>query len=520
MANLANHLYEQARQRAGKRALVFAGREYTFADIAAEVRCLAGGLSAAGIGIGSRVGLLMSPGVEFIAFEQAIFVVGAIVCPLNTFYRDRELAYSLESLELEYLIAGREYLANLPDLDSPAAATLKAVFVPGLEAAHEGRVLRSANGLREAGCSIDVPVSLEPDAIGIMLNTSATTGKAKGVMLSLANIQANYDATPEWLGITESTVTMCALPLYNTFGLNQGINAIMVTGATMVLMPRFDAGACIRAIEHYRCTFFPAVPTMLQKLLDHPDVSRHDLSSIQRILTGGAPVPTSLLERIHKVFGTHVVVLAGYGLTEATALVSLDRIEVDTAGKLLRPKSIGKVLPGIDMRICRDDRSWADANEVGEICVRGPNIMRGYFRRHDDTGRVLVDGWLHTGDLGYIGVDGYTYLVDRKKDLIIRGGQNIYPVEIEEVLYHHPAVGEAAVVGSPDEMFGEVPIAYVALKHNATVTAEELIGRCQQELSHFKVPVAVRFLAELPKGPTGKILKRALVPDPTGISNT
>jgi long-chain acyl-CoA synthetase len=511
VANLADHLFDQERKRAGKRALIFEGREFSFADIADRVRRLAGGLSAAGVGVGSRVGLLMSACPDFIAFEQAIFTIGAVACPLNTFYRERELAHAMASLELEYLIVGREFLSNLPDLRAPEAATLRAVFVAGLEPHREGGILSSADRLADSGVSIDRPVPLEPSAIGIMLSTSATTGKAKGVMLSLANIRANYDSTPEWLGLTDSTVTMCALPLYNTFGLNQGINAIMVTGATMVLMPRFDAASCLRAIEKYRCTFFPAVPTMLQKLLDDPDAGNHDLTSIKRILTGGACVPAALLERIRAALGPDVVVMTGYGLTEGTALVSLEHAQLDGADKLLRPKSIGKVLPGMELRIFDENGLPAETGKVGEIGIRGPNVMLGYFKCPEETARVLVDGWLHTGDLGYMDADDYAFLVDRKKDVIIRGGQNIYPADIEEVLYQHPAVSEVAVIGAADELLGEVPVAYVALRRVGGATAEELIARCKQELSHYKVPAAIRFLPELPKGPTGKILKRALV---------
>lgn len=511
MANLADHLFDQERKRHGKVALIFQGREFSFAEIAGRVRRLAGGLSSTGVRVGSRIGLMMSACPDFIAFEQAIFTLGAVVCPLNTFYRERELAHAMASLELEYLIIGREYLGNLPDLQAPEAAALRAVLVAGLEPQEETAILLSADRLADSGVSIDRPVPLEPSAIGIMLSTSATTGKAKGVMLSVANIRANYDLTPEWLGITESSVTLCALPLYNTFGLNQGINAIMVTGATMVLMPRFDAGSCLHAIEKYRCTFVPAVPTMLQKLLDHPDAGNHDLSSVKRILTGGASVPAALLDRIRSALGPDVVVMTGYGLTEGTALVSLEYAKLDSAGKILRPKSIGKVLPGMDMKILDDRGLLAETGQIGEICIRGPNLMLGYFKNPEETARVLVDGWLHTGDLGYTDPDGYTFLVDRKKDVIIRGGQNIYPADIEEVLYQHPAVSEVAVIGVADDLLGEVPIAYVALRRVGGATAEELIARCKKELSHYKVPSAIRFLPELPKGPTGKILKRALV---------
>jgi long-chain acyl-CoA synthetase len=345
-----------------------------------------------------------------------------------------------------------------------------------------------------------------------MLNTSATTGKAKGVMLSLANLRANYDSTPDWLGLDSATVILCALPLYNTFGLNQCINALMVTGGSMVLMQRFDATQCVEAIERRRCTFFPGVPTMLQKLFDHPKAPKHDLSSISRIMTGAAPVPAALLERVHAFMGPDTIVMTGYGLTEGSAIAALERIELDAAGKVKRPKSIGKPLPGIELRILREDGGDAAPGEIGEICMRGPNVMLGYYNMPQDTSAALAGGWLHTGDLGMFDAEGFAYIVDRKKDIIIRGGQNIYPAEIEEVIYHFPGVREVAVIGAPDAALGEVPVAYIAMKPDEKVSAEALIVHCKEELAYFKVPTAVHFLPELPKGPTGKILRRALRP--------
>jgi len=285
---------------------------------------------------------------------------------------------------------------------------------------------------------------------------------------------------------------------------------LMVTGGTLVLMPRFDAGGCIDLIERHRCTFLPAVPTMLQKIFDHPDTANRDLRSVKRIMTGGAPVPAALMERIRRAIGPETIVLTGYGLTEATALVTLDKIEAQPDGRLARARTIGRVLPGMQLCILREDGSEAGLGEVGEICLRGPNIMRGYFQMPADTAAALAGGWLHTGDLGYLDEAGYAYIVDRKKDIIIRGGQNIYPADIEEVIYRIAGVREVAVVRREDDTFGEVPVAFIALAPHAAVSADEVIAHCKAELAYFKVPAAVHFLPELPKGPTGKILRRGL----------
>jgi long-chain acyl-CoA synthetase len=350
------------------------------------------------------------------------------------------------------------------------------------------------------------------ETLAFMLHTSATTGKAKGVMLSIGNIEANYDRTPAWLGLSHNDRILCALPLYNTFGLNQCINAMMVTGATLILLPRFDVVEVLRAMQNHHATFFPAVPTMLQKLLNHPQARQYDITSVKRFLLGAAPVPAPLVESVYEAVGRDAIVMTGYGLTEASALVSLDQTALDSDGNLLRPKSVGRPLPGIEMKVVDDAGSELPNGVVGQIVIRGPNIMQGYYRQPDETAAAVIDGWLQTGDLAVTDADGYFYVVDRKKDLIIRGGQNIYPADIEEQLYSHPAVAEAAAVGRADEVFGEVPEAYVALKPGRVTTSEELMNLCKSELAYFKVPKHIFILNELPKGPTGKILRRELRP--------
>lgn len=509
MANLADHLFRQARERGDKVALVFGEQSWTFAEMADRVRAVAGGLAAEGVATGAHVGLLVTARPEFIFLQQALFALGATVSPLNTFYKESEILHVVESCDLDHLVIAAEFIDRMPPAGEAGTETLRNIIViDPFDAGADARLVAHADGAPIAG-----PVDLADDAIGLMLNTSATTGKAKGVMLSLANIRENYDRSPGWLGLDSDTVTLCALPLYNTFGQNQCINALMVTGATLVLLPRFDAMQCIEAIERHHCTFFPAVPTMLQKVIDHPEAPQHDITHIKRIMTGGAPVPAALLERIYGTMGADTVIITGYGLTEGTALATTEEIVLDAEGKVRRPKSIGKPVSHVELRLVTEDGRTAGPGEVGEICLRGPNVMQGYYKRPEDTAAAIVDGWLHTGDLGIVDDEGYYYIVDRKKDLIIRGGQNIYPADIEEILYQSPAVAEAAVIGLPDDLLGEVPFAYVALKPGASATSEELIARCKQELAQYKVPKGIEFLPELPKGPTGKILKRALRPN-------
>lgn len=509
MPNLSHHLFRQAEVQPEKIALIDNGRSYTFGDLGGMVGRTAGGLRAQGVTAGTKVGLLMSSRAEFIVFQQAVFALGGVVAPLNIHYRANEIEYAVQSCDIEILIIEGSLVERLPDALAARAPSLRQMLVLDPAGKLADPQMVPANPLLDA-TPIHAPVDLPSSALALMLSTSATTGKAKGVMLSIGNLQCNYDATPAWLGLSGRDIILCALPLYNTFGLNQCINATMVTGCTLVLLPRFDVAAVLDAIETYRPTFLPGVPAMIQKLLADPMIASRNLRSIERTLVGAAQVPGPLLERMRAAMGSDVVVMQGYGLTEATAIVTVLYVETDEAGRLLRPRSVGQVLPGIEMMIAGPEMQPLGPGVVGEICVRGPNVMQGYYKQPAETANAVVDGWLRTGDLGTVDQDGHYSVVDRKKDVIIRGGQNIYPIDIEEVLYEHPAVAEVAVVAAPDDDLGEVPVAYVALKPGQDVDPAVLRERCRAALAYYKVPRHVIILPELPKGPTGKILRRAL----------
>jgi long-chain acyl-CoA synthetase len=511
VSNIASHLFRQSRERATKTALIFGARQFTFSQIHGRVCSIAAGLAAAGFKAGDKLGIMVATAPEFIFFEYAAFTLGGVVVPLNIHYQSNEIEYALGSCDVDFLIIQDAFLGRLSPDVLQRLPDLRRLYVLGAWRPETAPARSaSANTLLDNANSVSAVTERESGDLALMLHTSATTGKAKGVMLTLANLQANYDRTPEWLGLAADDRILCALPLYNTFGLNQCINAIMVTGAAMVLLPRFDVGECLNAIQTHRCTFLPAVPTMLQKMLYDPRVSDFDLTSMRRLLVGAAPVPGPLLEQVYRTMGRDTVVMTGYGLTEAAALVSLEHTSLDAQGNLRRPKSIGRVLPGMQMIIADEEGKELAPNRVGQICIQGPNVMKGYYKMDTETANAVVNGWLLTGDLGIMDEDRYFYIVDRKKDLIIRGGQNVYPADIEEVLYRHPAVAEAAVVGRSDEVMGEVAEAFVALKPDSRATVHELMELCRAQLAYFKVPKDIHFLQELPKGPTGKILRRGL----------
>jgi long-chain acyl-CoA synthetase len=513
MANIATHLFRRAQDCASKTALIFGGQPFTFERIHHQVCAVAAALAEAGFKAGDKLGIMLATGPEFIMFEYAAFVLGGVVVPINTHYKSSELEYALRVCGVDLLVIQDLFAALLPEEVSVRLPTLRRAWVlgSGHHASSTSRFL-SADALLAHTGSIGVVTERAADDVTLMLHTSATTGKAKGVMLTVGNLQSNYDATPGWLGLTADDCILCALPLYNTFALNQCINATLVTGATLVLLPRFEVGECLAAIQSYRCTFFPSVPTMLQKLLNAPNVRDFDITSIRRLLVGAAPVPAPLLAQVYRTMGPQTVVMTGYGLTEAAALVSLEHVSLDADGNVFRPKSVGRVLPGMQMVVAGDDGLELKPGQIGQICIKGPNVMKGYYNNADETANAVINGWLQTGDLGMMDPDRNFYIVDRKKDLIIRGGQNIYPADIEDILYSHPAVAEAAVVGRPDDVLGEVPEAYVAFKPGAIATAEELLQLCKAELAYFKVPKCIHIIEDLPKGPTGKILRRELRP--------
>jgi len=505
MANRAAPLLARAAETPEATALIFEDVPISYAKLAGHARDAMNGLAALGVGRGDRVGLWLPSTPDFIIAQQALFLLGAVVTPLNILYRAQEVEHAVACCDLGRIITTGTLAATLADAPPCPLIAMDLATDRG-----EVRSLPQAIGNAQPCDSIADP---DDEELAMLLLTSATTGKAKGVMLSIANLAANYDRTPDWLGVHRRSVILCALPLYNTFGLNQGINAMLATGCAMVLLPRFDAEACIAAIAEHRCTFLPAVPTMLQKIVDHPAASREALGSLRTVMTGGAPVPSPLLRRLLEL-APDVELLTGYGLTEATALVTLTQVRLGEDGRIGRERTIGRVLDGIDIAILDEDGRMQPAGASGEIAVRGPNVMAGYYHAPQDNAAALQGGWLRTGDIGYIDAEGYAFIVDRKKDVIIRGGQNIYPAEIEEVLYQVPGVTEAAVVARPDPVLGEVPVAFVALKAGCAPGIEQMTDHCRASLASYKCPASIEIRDELPKGPTGKILRRALRPAP------
>jgi long-chain acyl-CoA synthetase len=340
----------------------------------------------------------------------------------------------------------------------------------------------------------------------VILYTSGTTGQPKGAELTHANLDGNAAIVARTLTqVGPGDMVLGALPLFHSFGQTAAMNASLRTGACLTLLPRFDPEQALETMQSQSVTVFLGVPTMYSAMLNLPGRERHELSSLRTCISGGQSLPVELLRGFEQAFGCKI--LEGYGLSETSPVACQNRPDRER-----RPGSIGIPIEGVEMKVVDDSGEEVRHGEVGEILIRGPNVMKGYWRRPEATDETIRDGWLHSGDLGRRDADGYFYIVDRKKDLIIRGGYNVFPREVEEVLYEHPAVLEAAVVGMPDPTHGEEVGAAVVLRDGATATADDLREHVKSQLAAYKYPRRVWFVEELPKGPTGKILKRQIKP--------
>jgi long-chain acyl-CoA synthetase len=339
----------------------------------------------------------------------------------------------------------------------------------------------------------------------VIIYTSGTTGKPKGAELTHFQLYMNCTVGGELFGFRGDDIGVAVLPMFHVFGLSSVLNVVVRFAGSLVLIPRFEPDAVLDAIARYRCTIFSGVPTMYYALLQ-ADLAGRDLSSLRVGVSGGAAIPGEVIRAFEEKF-PGVVILEGYGLSETASTTTFN-----ISAEQRRVLSIGRSIWGVEVRVVdeQDKPLPSGPENIGEIVIRGHNVMKGYYRNPAATAEAFRGGWFHTGDLAYADEDGYLFIVDRKKDLLIRGGYNVYPREIEEVLFAHPAVAEAAVIGKPDPRLGEEVVAFVALKPGAEADPDDIIAYCRERLAAYKYPREVRIVADLPKGPTGKILKREL----------
>ena len=491
--NLGCILQASAERCPDRVALRLGSRSLCYAELDRAARGVAAGLQARGIEPGQKVALLIPNVPEFSIAYFGILYAGATVVPLNVLLSATEVEYHLRDSESRLLIAHSLF-------EEPAAAGAGRAGVPLISA-------DDAEGLAvlAAGAGVEGLWPTLPGETAVILYTSGTTGKPKGAELSHSNLFLNCAlVVPRLVDLTQDDVALATLPLFHSFGQTCVQNAFIAQGASFTLLPRFEPGLAFETMDRDGVTFFAGVPTMYFALLHHVAESPADLSSLRWCLAGGAPMPVEVMRAFEEKFS--VQILEGYGLPEPSPVASFNVLD--------RPRKVGSIgypVWGVELQIVDEkDRPLPDG-ERGEICIRGHNVMKGYLGREDATAEAMRGGWFHSGDVGVRDEDGAFFIVDRVKDMIIRGGFNVYPREVEEVLYAHEAIVEAAVLGVPNESHGE-EVKAVVVSTDPSLDAEAVIAWCRERVAAYKYPRLVEFMDELPKGPTGKILKRELAP--------
>ena len=519
--NLASLLDHQARLTPDRLAVVLRPYTFTYAQLDAMASRVAAGLRALGLGPGDHIALACPNTPHFPIAYYGILKLGGVVVPLNVLLKPREIAYHLRNSDARALLVF-EGTAELPmarlaraactEQDTPGCGHLIVMTVDPAAPSPVERALTLGQLMHGQPASF-LAHATAPDDTAVMLYTSGTTGQSKGAELTHFNMTMNAQASRDMLlpaleaGRDGRNVTLITLPLFHSTAQTAQMNAAVSGGWTIVMLPRFEPGAVLRALEAEHVTCWIGVPTMYWTLLQHARQEQLDVSrvaaSLRCCVSGGAPMPLAVLEDFEKTF--NVRVLEGYGLSETSPVACFNQVF-----KPSKPGTVGFPITGCEIRIVDDEDRPLATGQRGEIVIRGHNVMKGYYKDRAATAEALRGGWFHTGDIGVLDADGYLTIVDRKKDMLIRGGTNVYPREIEEVLMTHPAVSLAGVIGVPDERLGEEVKAFVVLRPGANLTAEALIAWSKEQLAAFKYPRFVEFRESLPVGATGKVLKRAL----------
>jgi fatty-acyl-CoA synthase len=479
---------------------IFEGATTTYGEMAERVTALAAGLKDRGVGPGAVVGLLSYNCPEFLETLFAANFLGAIAMPINWRLAAPEVRYILEHSEARALVCDEALVA----LADEATKGMEDSLVRGCiaTAAPDGWTTLADLRGDPAGMA---PVAAAADDVHRLMYTSGTTGRPKGVMLTHANLAWKNLAHLVEFGFTSADLGLACGPLYHVGALDLTTTSLIAAGATIVIHRAFDAAAVVDELERSRVTTVWLAPAMVNAILALPDIDTRDLSSVRVVINGGEKMPIPLIERIQRTFPSAWFADA-YGLTET---VSGDTF-LDRDSIITKLGSVGRPCLHLELDIWDEQGRSVPAGERGEIVMRGPKVFKGYWRDPEATVAAFAGGWFHTGDIGVRDDDGYLFIVDRLKDMIVSGGENIAGSEVERVLYEHDAVLEAAVVGRPDQRWGEVPVAFVVLRPGATATVAELIERCQTQLARFKVPKDITFVDELPRNPSGKVLKREL----------
>ncbi len=501
--NLALILHESARKDPEHLAVVLDSFKFTYGQMDAFSSQVASSLKTAGLKKGDRVGLMLPNVPQFVMAYFGILKAGGIVVPMNVLLKAPEVSFYMGDSDSRFLIVWDDFAGEaLKGIANLKSVTTYVALKPGNSDAPAGT--RNFMELLGGNPKFDMEATAADDT-AVILYTSGTTGKPKGAELTHANLFLNCHFVSHVFQSTPDDVTLVVLPMFHSFGQSAVMNVAIHVGGTLTLVPRFDADKVFEVIQRDKVTVLPGVPTMFFALLHHAKADGYDTSSLRLCASGGAAIPGQVLLAFEKKF--KATILEGYGLSETSPTATFNSSAAER--KIL---SIGTPIFGVELKIFDEmDKDLPPGKDnVGEIVIRGHNVMKGYWKKPEANAEAFKGGWFHTGDLGYVDEEGYFFIVDRKKEMIIRGGFNVYPREIEEVIYAHPAVAEAAVIGIPDERLGEEVKAVVSLKPGATATEEDIIAFVKERVAAYKYPRTVQFVDTLPKGATGKILKKEL----------
>ena len=523
------YLQQTAKEFPTKTAIHFLGKELSYTELYIQSLKLANYLQSIGLQKGDRVSIMLPNCPQAVIAYYGTILCGGIVVQTNPLYMERELEYQLKD-------SGSTYIITL-DLLYPRVSKMKAltnlkhIIVTGIKdylpfpknllyplvqkkekqvvvkVEHQGDTHLFKKIMLTALPNVTIPDINPKEDIAILQYTGGTTGFPKGVMLTHENLVANTQMCAAWMYKCKKgeESVLGIIPFFHVYGMTAVMNLSIMQAFKMILLPKFDPTDTLKTIQKLKPTLFPGAPTIYISLLNHPELKEYDLSSIDGCISGSAALPVEIQEQFEEITGGRLV--EGYGLSEASPVTHANFLWSNR-----KTGSIGVPWPSTEaMIISYESGGRAEPNELGELLVKGPQVMKGYWNRIEETEAALRDGWLYTGDIGYMDEDGYFYIVDRKKDMIIASGYNIYPREIEEVLYEHDNVQEVVVAGIPDPYRGETVKAYIVLKEGVTATAEEFNEYARKHLAAYKVPHIYEFRNELPKTAVGKILRRALI---------
>ncbi|MBN8866412.1 MAG: long-chain fatty acid--CoA ligase [Solirubrobacterales bacterium] len=490
--NLATLLTESAAKFPERTAIRLDDIAIPYAALDQTSKLVAGLLEAKGVEAGDRVGIMLPnvPHFPFVYF--GVLRMGARVVPMNVLLTAREVKHYLSNSGAKLVVVWEDFAPAAKEAADELGVELVTINPTNVGELIQG--IEPYEGVAEVA----------EDDTAVILYTSGTTGQPKGAELTHANIRSNIEGIKRLFDPNETDVFFGGLPLFHVFGQTVAMNGAFSAGAELTLLPRFDPAKALEIIQRDKVTIFMGVPTMYAAMLQVPDRERYDISSLRLCVSGGAALPVEIIRAFESEFDTPI--LEGYGLSETSPVASFGRVDMER-----KPGTIGTPIDGVEMRIVDEEGKVLGVGDVGELQIKGPNVMKGYWQMPEATEKAIdADGWFATGDMATVDSDGYYSIVDRKKEMILRGGYNVYPREVEEVLYEHPAVAEAAVMGVPHDELGEEIVAIISFKEGESATEDELRAHAKQGVAAYKYPRHIVIVDELPKGPTGKILKREI----------